>query len=44
MDLMETEWEGVDWMHLASGQGPVAESCENGNESSGSKKGGKFLD
>jgi hypothetical protein len=27
-----------------SGQGPVAGPCENGNESSGSIKGGEFLD
>jgi hypothetical protein len=27
-----------------SGQGPVAGSCEHGNEPSGSIKGGKFLD
>jgi hypothetical protein len=27
-----------------SGQGPVAGSCEHGNEPSGSMKGGEFLD
>jgi hypothetical protein len=27
-----------------SGQGPVAACCENGNELSGSVKGGEFLD
>jgi hypothetical protein len=27
-----------------SGRGPVAESCEHGNESSGSIKGWDFLD
>jgi hypothetical protein len=28
----------------SSGQGPVAGSCEHGNERSGSVKGGIFLD
>jgi hypothetical protein len=37
MDLRETEWEDVDWMHLAF-------SCENGNEPSGSKRNWGFLD
>jgi len=27
-----------------SGQGPVADSCEHGNEPLGSIKGGEFLD
>jgi hypothetical protein len=32
----------VDWIHLADG--PVAGSYEHGNEHSGSKNGGEFLD
>jgi hypothetical protein len=32
MDLREIEWEGVDWIHLAQDRGPVAGSCEHGNE------------
>jgi hypothetical protein len=38
--LREIGWEDVDWI----GQRPVAGSCENGNESSGSIKCGEFLD
>jgi hypothetical protein len=26
MSLKDTEWEGVDWIHLA--HGPVADTCE----------------
>jgi len=32
------------WTASGSGVGPVAGSCEHGNESLGSIKGGKFLD
>jgi hypothetical protein len=32
-------WTGCTWL----GQGPVAGSCEHGNELMGSIKGGKFL-
>jgi hypothetical protein len=34
----------VDWIHLAQDRGPVAGSCEHGNEPSVSIKGGEFLD
>jgi hypothetical protein len=44
MDLIELEWEGVDWMHLAQDRGPVVCPSEHGNEPSGSVKGGEFLD
>jgi hypothetical protein len=40
MDLREIRWEDVEWIHLAQDRGP----CENGNEPSGSIKGGKFLE
>jgi hypothetical protein len=40
MDLRETEWDGVNWIHLAQ----VAGFCGQGNERSGSIKGGVFLD
>jgi hypothetical protein len=33
-------WTGFNWLRL----GPVAGSCEHGNEPSGSIKGGAFLD
>jgi hypothetical protein len=36
MDLREIEWGGRDWIYLISGYGPVAGSCEHGNEFSGS--------
>jgi hypothetical protein len=39
MDLRETGWEGVDWMHLIQDEGPAA-----GNEPLGSIKGGEFLE
>jgi hypothetical protein len=42
MGLKEAGYDDMEWSHLA--QSPVAHSCENVNESSGSKKGGKFLD
>jgi hypothetical protein len=40
-DLRETGWEGVDWMLMA--EGPVADSCEYGNEPLGSITGREFL-
>jgi hypothetical protein len=39
MALTERVWEGVHWMYLARDKGPVAGSCEPGNEPSGSVKG-----
>jgi len=36
--LIEIGWEDVDWIHLAE------DSCENGNETSGSIKGWEFFD
>jgi hypothetical protein len=32
MDLRETGFGGVDWIHLAHNRGQVAGSCEHGNE------------
>jgi hypothetical protein len=44
VDLREVGWEVVDWIHLSTLEyGPVAGSCERGNEPSGSIKGGKFF-
>jgi hypothetical protein len=39
----EIGWEGVDWMHLAQ-VSTTGNSCEHGNEPSGSIKDGEFLD
>jgi hypothetical protein len=36
MSLREIGWDGMDWIDLA--QGPVEDSCENGNEPSVSVK------
>jgi hypothetical protein len=44
MNLTEIVWESVDWNSSGSGHGPVAGSCEHGNEASGSTEGGEFLD
>jgi hypothetical protein len=44
MDLREIRWEGVDWMHLAQDRGQWRAFMKKGNESSGSVKGGEFLD
>jgi len=43
LDLTETSWERVDWMHLPH---DTAQYCayEYGNETSGSVKGGECLD
>jgi hypothetical protein len=41
MDLRETGWEDVDWIHLAQDRDQW-EACERGNEPSGSIKGGEF--
>jgi hypothetical protein len=38
MYLREIGLRGKEWIHLGSGKGPVAGSCEHGNESSGSIK------
>jgi hypothetical protein len=43
MDVKETGNERVGWIQLAQDR-PVMVSCEHGNESSGSTKGGEFLD
>jgi hypothetical protein len=37
MDLKEIEWDDIDWTDLAQ-EGPVEDSCEYGNEPSGSIK------
>jgi hypothetical protein len=44
MDVGQIRWEGVDSIHLAHGYGPVAGSCEYGNEPSGSIRVGELLD
>jgi len=43
MDLREIRWEGVD-LHLAQDRGQLGSPCDNGNEPSGSIRGGEFLD
>jgi hypothetical protein len=43
MDFREIGREGVDWMHMAQ-EGPVAGSCQHGNEPSGSTEGVELLD
>jgi hypothetical protein len=40
MDLREIVWTGFIWLRI----GPMADSCEHGNEALGSLKGEKFLD
>jgi len=37
-------WESNGLDSSGSGKGPVAGSCEQGNEPSGSIKGGEFVD
>ena len=44
MGLQEVGCGGKEWIDLAQERGPVAGSCEFGNEPSGSIKCGKFLD
>jgi hypothetical protein len=44
MDLRETGLGGRGLTYSGSGYGPVAASCQHGNELSGSIKGGEFLD
>ena len=39
-DIQEVRCGGMDW----TGQGQVVDTCEKGNESSGSIKCGEFLD
>jgi hypothetical protein len=41
IDARETGWEVMDRVHLAQDR---EQCCEHGNETSGSIKGGKFLD
>jgi hypothetical protein len=43
MDVKEMGWEAVDWIDLAQDRGSMVGSCENGNEYSGSIKGGNFV-
>jgi hypothetical protein len=44
-DVRVIGWESVDWFHLAQDrEGPVAGSCEHGNEPSGSIEVREFLD
>jgi len=44
MDLMDTGWEAVDWIHMVKDRDQWGGSCKHGNEPSRSTKGGKFLD
>jgi hypothetical protein len=46
MGLKKIGCEGVDWIQLAQGrvQGPVAGTCKQGNELSGSINSEEFLD
>jgi hypothetical protein len=45
MTQMLGKWIGSCGLNSSrSGLGPVTGSCENGNEPSGSMKGGKFLE
>jgi hypothetical protein len=41
MDLRETGWGRMDWIHLA--HGPMESSCEHCNEPSGSIKCWEFI-
>jgi hypothetical protein len=38
MDLRETEWGGMDWIHLAQNRNHMEGSFEHGNEPPGSIK------
>ena len=44
MDLQGVLCDGMDWIDLAQGLGEVADTCECGNEPSGSIRCGEFLD
>jgi hypothetical protein len=44
MDLRETGWEGVDWIHLAQYNDQWRVLVEHCNKPSVSMKGGEFLD
>ena len=44
MDLQEVGGGCGDWMELAQDRRQVADTCEYGDEPSGSKKCGEFLD
>jgi hypothetical protein len=41
MDLGEVQCEGVNWTPVENG--PMADTCERGNETLGSIRSGKFL-
>jgi len=38
MNLKETGYKDVDWIHLAEDRSPMAGSCEHGDEPSGSTR------
>jgi hypothetical protein len=44
MDLRETGWEVVGFIHLAHDREKMVGSCEHSNEPLDSIKGGEFLD
>jgi hypothetical protein len=44
MYVIETGWKVVGLESSVSGEGPVALSCEHGNELLTTTKGGKFLE
>jgi hypothetical protein len=44
MDLSEIGFEDVDWIHLAQDRDKWLNSCEHGDEPSGTIKCGEFLD
>jgi hypothetical protein len=44
MNLKEIRWNGMGWIHVAQGRGPVEGSCEHGTEPSGSIKYWGFLE
>jgi hypothetical protein len=44
LNIREIVWGRCGLDESGTGLGPVADSCEDGNEPSGSIKGGEFLD
>ena len=45
MDIQETEWGGLDWIHQAQDRDTWGAGCYvDSNENSGSTKYGEFLD
>jgi hypothetical protein len=44
MDRREVGWDVMDWNYLAEDRGLVEDSCEHGNEPSGSIKCWEFLE